>query len=105
MSELQEDFDPEEVISPSIPNAFVKSDMKTDVPQRRPISDGSSEVEGDKTQPEDCDMKQTNDEFDSTINSEISELTSEAFDAWMGTDSKWRRSPEGIYLSDFNYRT
>jgi hypothetical protein len=58
-------------------------------------SDESSEIEVDKTAPEDYDMKQTNDEFDSTINSEISELTSDAYDGWMGSDTKWRRSPEG----------
>lgn len=96
VSELQEDFDPEDVVSPTKPiSVFPKSELKLDLSQRRPISDGSSEVEGEKTQPEDLEMKQTNDEFDSTINSEISELTSDAFDAWMGADSKWRRSPEG----------
>lgn len=75
VSELQEDIEPEDVKPQQNP---------TKTKQRRPISDGS-----------DGDMKQTNDEFDSTLNSEISELTSEAFDAWMGADSKWRRSPEG----------
>lgn len=75
VSELQEDIEPEDV---KLQQNIIKNK------QRRPISDGS-----------DGDMKQTNDEFDSTLNSEISELTSEAFDAWMGADSKWRRSPEG----------
>lgn len=41
------------------------------------------------------DVKNTPDELDSTINSEISEITSDAFDTWVGADSKWRRSPEG----------
>lgn len=41
-------------------------------------------------------MKHTNDEFDSTINSEISELTSDVYDGWSAPDSKWRRSPEGL---------
>lgn len=54
--------------------------------------------ENEKTIPEDYDMKQTIDEFDSTINSEISELTSDAYDAWIGADTKWRRSPEGNFL-------
>lgn len=58
----------------------------------------NNDVEIDKTVPEDFDMKQTNDEFDSTINSEISELTSDAYDACMGFDTKWRRSPEGKYI-------
>lgn len=82
--ELQEDIEPEDV---NVASNLMKSNKKT-LPQRRPVSDGSSEIDGD--------MKQTNDEFDSTLNSEISELTSEAFDTWMGADSKWRRSPEGI---------
>lgn len=91
VSELQEDFEPDEITSHSSkPNIVQKNRIKLDVPQRRPASDGSSEEK-----PDDTDMKQTNDEFDSTINSEISELTSEAFDTWMGADSKWRRSPEG----------
>lgn len=87
VSELQEDIEPED--------AKIQNLMKNKkvLPQRRPISDGSSEVD-EKTG--DGDMKQTNDEFDSTLNSEISELASEAFDAWMGADSKWRRSPEGL---------
>ncbi|XP_017775665.1 PREDICTED: rab-like protein 6 [Nicrophorus vespilloides] len=70
VSEYQDDLEMEEVK----PNVFRKGG-------------GSSDI--------DLDMKQTNDEFDSTINSEISELTSDAFDTWMGADSKWRRSPEG----------
>lgn len=99
MSELQEDFEPEDMVSPSKPNVFSKTELRADhLPHRRPTSDGSSEIDIEKTQPEDFDMKQTNDEFDSTINSEISELTSEAFDTWMGVDSKWRRSPEGNYM-------
>lgn len=57
----------------------------------------SSDIEIDKTVPEDFDMKQTNDEFDSTINSEISELTSDAYDPCMGFDTKWRPSPEGSF--------
>lgn len=87
--ELQEDIEPEDVNVASNAQNLLKSNKKV-VPQRRPISDGSSEVDGE--------MKQTNDEFDSTLNSEISELTSEAFDTWMGADSKWRRSPEGTLL-------
>lgn len=82
VSELQDDFNEPQ---PQEPNTSVKEHNKT---ARRPVSDGSSELESDM-------MKQTNDEFDSTINSEISEITSEALDAWIGVDSKWRRSPEG----------
>jgi hypothetical protein len=70
-------------------------EAKAAAPLRPVRSDESSEIEVDKTAPEDYDMKQTNDEFDSTINSEISELTSDAYDGWMGSDTKWRRSPEG----------
>lgn len=98
VSEFQDDFEPDEPQTSSKQNVFYKNsnnEMKSNVQRKRGTSDGSSEIELDRTVPEDCDMKQTNDEFDSTINSEISEITSEAFDAWMGTDSKWRRSPEG----------
>lgn len=87
VSELQEDFEPGEVYI-SKPTRNVK---KTDFGHAR-----SSDIEIDKTVPEDYDMKQTNDEFDSTINSEISELTSDAYDGCIGFDTKWRRSPEGM---------
>ncbi|KAF5287675.1 hypothetical protein FQA39_LY15775 [Lamprigera yunnana] len=95
VSEFQDDFEPEE-------GAFLKSnpyaksnlsESRYNAISKRPAEVGNEDV--DKTLPEDYDMKQTNDEFDSTINSEISEITSEAFDTWMGADSKWRRSPEG----------
>ncbi|RZC37959.1 rab-like protein 6, partial [Asbolus verrucosus] len=94
VSELQEDFDPDE-ISSSKQKINYRTELKAPAPLRAVRSDESSEIEIDKTAPEDYDMKQTNDEFDSTINSEISELTSDAYDAWMGADTKWRRSPEG----------
>lgn len=89
VSELQEDFEPGELYIPK-PTRNVK---KTEFGLPR-----SSDIEIDKTVPEDYDMKQTNDEFDSTINSEISELTSDAYDACTGFDTKWRRSPEGIKM-------
>ncbi|KAJ8921949.1 hypothetical protein NQ315_008583 [Exocentrus adspersus] len=96
VSELQEDCEPEEV-SFSKPVKFAK---KPEVNLNAPVgvirSIESSEIDVEKfSVPEDYDMKQTNDEFDSTINSEISELTSDAYDAWIGSDTKWRRSPEG----------
>ena len=94
VSELQEDFEPEELGSSSKKVSY-KVEFKAPAPMRIGRSDESSEIEGDKTAPEDYDMKQTNDEFDSTINSEISELTSDAYDGWIGADTKWRRSPEG----------
>lgn len=97
VSEFQDEFQPDDQNN-SKPHTYYKtsnSDVKSLLPYKPPTSNGSSEVEYEKTVPDDCDMKQTNDEFDSTINSEISEITSEAFDTWMGTDSKWRRSPEG----------
>lgn len=95
VSELQEDCEPDE-ISFSKPVKFAKKpESNLNVPLRLIRSEESSEIEVEKTVPEDYDMKQTNDEFDSTINSEISELTSDAYDAWIGADTKWRRSPEG----------
>ena len=90
VSGLQEDPDSDEV-----------SDMSKKMTiERRPSAIiGSSEIEVDKSAPEDMDLRHTNDELDLTINSEISELTSEAFDTWMGADTKWRRSPEGKELN------
>ncbi|CAH1176228.1 unnamed protein product [Phaedon cochleariae] len=90
VSEFQEDFDPEEVSISKPPKHAKRLD-----PHSRIMRSASSEIEIEKTMPEDYDMKQTNDEFDVTINSEISELTSDAYDGWMGADTKWRRSPEG----------
>lgn len=98
VSELQEDVEPDDVNATTSRNLIVVKNKKVAQQQRqRPISDGSSEVDEQKTGG-DGDVKQTNDEFDSTLNSEISDLTSEALDAWMGTDSKWRRSPEGLWV-------
>ncbi|KAK9747230.1 Ras family [Popillia japonica] len=89
VSEFQDDFEPEESTNASKVN-------KITMAERRPSAViGSSEVEVDKVATEEEDVRHNNDELDSTINSEISELTSEAFDTWMGADTKWRRSPEG----------
>lgn len=92
VSELQEDFEPDEHSYKQ--QKFLK---KVETPYIAPLrlkkSDESSEIE--KTHPEEYDVKHINEEFDSTINSEISELTSDAYDGWMGADTKWRRSPEG----------
>nr|CAD7459588.1 unnamed protein product [Timema tahoe] len=32
---------------------------------------------------------------DAALNGEVSSITADAFDSWLGADSKWRRSPEG----------
>lgn len=91
VSEFQDDFEPDDVTQfKPIPS---HSESRYNMALKRPV-DGD-EGEADKTQPDEYDMKQTIDEFDSTINSEISEITSEAFDTWMSSDTKWRRSPEG----------
>ncbi|VEN33512.1 unnamed protein product [Callosobruchus maculatus] len=99
VSELQEDFDPEDA-SLSKPVRLIKKPEAFPVPLRVIKSEESSEIDVEKVLPaEEYDVKHhTNDEFDSTINSEISELTSDAYDGWIGADTKWRRSPEGGYL-------
>nr|CAI5828583.1 unnamed protein product [Callosobruchus analis] len=96
VSELQEDFDPEDA-SLSKPVRFIKKPEAFPVPLRVIKSEESSEIDVEKVLPaEEYDVRHhTNDEFDSTINSEISELTSDAYDGWIGADTKWRRSPEG----------
>ncbi|XP_066248566.1 rab-like protein 6 [Euwallacea similis] len=93
VSELQEDFEPDEACLSKPARVVKKNELLYAAKAGK--SDGSSELEIEKTIPEDYDMKQTNDEFDSTINSEISELTSDVYDGWVAPDSKWRRSPEG----------
>lgn len=93
VSELQEDFEPDDVSIPQIRTTKLKK-LETQSAPLRIIRSEESNSDVEKTA-DDLDMKQTNDEFDSTINSEISELTSDAYDAWMGSDTKWRRSPEG----------
>ncbi|CAH0559180.1 unnamed protein product [Brassicogethes aeneus] len=97
VSELQEDFDPEDVASfPKTKSRKKPEGMQLSAPARVVRSNEGSDVDPvEKTALDDYDMKQTNDEFDSTINSEISELTSDAYDGWIGADTKWRRSPEG----------
>ncbi|KAL1492257.1 hypothetical protein ABEB36_012733 [Hypothenemus hampei] len=95
VSELQEDFEPEEASLSKPLKVVRKPEIYYSAPVKIGRSDGSSEPDQEKTIPEDYDMKQTNDEFDSTINSEISELTSDVYDGWVAPDSKWRRSPEG----------
>lgn len=91
VSEFQDDFDPDDSAQfKAVPS---HSESRYNVSLKRPA--GGDDGEADKSQPDEYDMKQTIDEFDSTINSEISEITSEAFDTWMGSDTKWRRSPEG----------
>lgn len=95
VSELQDDFEPEELSISKPAKVIKKPEALYSAPARMAKSDGSSEIEIEKTVPEDYDMKHTNDEFDSTINSEISELTSDVYDAWIPPDTKWRRSPEG----------
>lgn len=55
----------------------------------------SIKIDANTSAPNEYEGKQANDELDATINSEISEITSEAFDTWMAADTKWRQSPEG----------
>ncbi|KAF5293978.1 hypothetical protein FQR65_LT10949 [Abscondita terminalis] len=96
VSEFQDDFDPDDggLLKSNLGIKPTHSESKYSNSLKRP-AEVCNEGEADKTLPDDYDMKQTNDEFDTTINSEISEITSEAFDTWMGADTKWRRSPEG----------
>nr|XP_023012991.1 rab-like protein 6 [Leptinotarsa decemlineata] len=93
VSELQEDFEPEEMSFSKLPKYNKKQEPPFVAPTRM-VQSESSEIEVERMVHEDFDMKQTNDEFDCTINSEISELTSDAYDGWMAADTKWRRSPE-----------
>lgn len=95
VSEFQEDLDEDIAFSKPIKHTKKVESLFAAPSKHFVKSDESKENENEKSIPEDYDMKQTTDEFDSTINSEISDLTSDAYDAWMGADTKWRRSPEG----------
>lgn len=104
VSELQEDFDPEDLAlytkSPQNMTSqnLLKPQQKTG-PNFNHKSDGSEDgkvLEDYEAIKADYEgMGHTQDEFDSTINSEISELTSDPYEGWIGNDTKLRRSPEG----------
>lgn len=92
VSEFQDDLDPDEFVPTSKPN----------IPVQQPDGQPSSVVNANNrhmsSSNDELDVEKNvmvNDEYDSTLNSEISEITSEAFDTWLSTNSKWRRSPEG----------
>lgn len=92
VSEFQDDLDPEEFLSSSKPNvaaAQMPDGQPSVVNINKHMSSSNDELDVEKNN------VLANDEYDSTLNSEISEITSEAFDNWLSTNSKWRRSPEG----------
>ncbi|XP_044762399.1 rab-like protein 6 [Coccinella septempunctata] len=100
VSELQEDFDPEDLaFYTKSPNNLTSHNLLKPQQKSGPTfnqkSDGSEEPENEKVLEEYEAMRHTQDEFDSTINSEISELTSDPYEGWIGNDTKLRRSPEG----------
>ncbi|XP_018332248.1 rab-like protein 6 [Agrilus planipennis] len=101
VSEFQDDLDDEaEVSKPSSkPNNQAKhapDSNQKNAPKPQQQQQQQQEFET---------MKQSNDEMDSTINSEISEINSEAFDSWMAADTRWRRSPEGGEDDSVVYQT
>ncbi|KAK9879335.1 hypothetical protein WA026_004186 [Henosepilachna vigintioctopunctata] len=101
VSELQEDFDPEDLAfyTKSHNNAnsqsLLKPESNKSAQNVNRKYESSGDGENDRMQEEYEAMRHTQDEFDSTLNSEISELTSDPYDGWIGNDTKLRRSPEG----------
>lgn len=89
VSEFQDDLDPEDYQYNSKPAS------QPGAPDgQSPQNHVNEEIDGDRS-------ILVNDEYDSTLNSEISEITSEAFDNWLSSNSKWRRSPEGNNITDW----
>ncbi|GLV41110.1 hypothetical protein CBL_04634 [Carabus blaptoides fortunei] len=92
VSEFQDDLDPDEFVPTSKPNIPLQQ------PDGQPLSLVNANNRHISSSNDELDVEKNilvNDEYDSTLNSEISEITSEAFDTWLSTNSKWRRSPEG----------
>lgn len=80
---FQDDLDPED----NLPNS-ISSQHAVDVLKKR---DSLSSLENEIIIENTKTVK--NEEFN--LNGEVTEITADALDTWLSTDSKWRRSPEG----------
>lgn len=84
---FQDDLDPEDNL-PNTVNSTVNSQHAIDILKKR---DSASSLENEIIIENTKTAK--NEEFN--LNSEVAEITADALDTWLSTDSKWRRSPEG----------
>lgn len=84
---FQDDLDPEDNL-PNTVASTVNSQHAVDVLKKR---DSASSLENEIVTENTRTAK--NEEFN--LNGEVAEITANALDTWLSTDSKWRRSPEG----------
>jgi hypothetical protein len=84
---FQDDLDPEDTL-PNITTHFVNSEHAVDIVKKtESLSSLENEVISENTK--------TVENEELCLNGEVGEITADALDAWLSTDSKWRRSPEG----------
>lgn len=84
---FQDDLDPEDTL-PDTATHFVNSEHAVDVLKKiESLSSLENEVRSENTK--------TVENEELNLNGELGEITADALDTWLGTDSKWRRSPEG----------
>jgi hypothetical protein len=84
---FQDDLDPEDNL-PNTITSVVNTQRTVDVPKKR---ESQTSLENEIVIESTETVK--NEEFN--LNGEIAEITADALDTWLSSDSKWRRSPEG----------
>jgi hypothetical protein len=83
---FQDDLDPEDTL-PNTSTSAINTQHRVDILKKR---ESLTSLENDINENTET-VK--NEEFD--LNGEVAEITADALDTWLSTDSKWRRSPEG----------
>ncbi|PSN33089.1 hypothetical protein C0J52_21437 [Blattella germanica] len=83
---FQDDLDPDDTL-PNVESTISGEDTIDTMKKSDSLSSLENEIISD------ISKNVENDEI--KLNGEISEITADALDNWLSTDSKWRRSPEG----------
>jgi len=84
---FQDDLDPEDTL-PNATTHFVDGEHDVDIVKKRESVFGlENEVISEKTK--------TVESEELHLNGEVAEITADALDTWLSTDSKWRQSPDG----------
>ncbi|XP_021937197.1 rab-like protein 6 isoform X2 [Zootermopsis nevadensis] len=84
---FQDDLDPEDTLPNTITH-YVNSDHTVDILKKREsLSSLENEVISENTK--------TDEKEELHLNGEVGDITADALDTWLSTDSKWRQSPEG----------
>ncbi|XP_069696398.1 rab-like protein 6 [Periplaneta americana] len=84
---FQDDLDPEDALANMTNNSINDEDATDALKKRESLSSLENEIISENTK--------TSGNEDLHLNSEVAEITADALDTWLSTDSKWRRSPEG----------